>query len=395
MGSCMNHILSCVFVAFLCTVMPCASARLQTDIVAMSPDGYVLAEQQLLEGEVIPAVGTAAEPALQLVSLDEQGRALLSVANYGSSPIRLPCSGCAEAAPAYRLHLWDAEGNEHQVEAFIDGWNAPLLRETYEHLIPAGSSELVEVDFEPLPAGVLSTAQRVAARIDLARCGVKHGNLPPLHSLARPLDTPQVRERMARNGRVITCFLRLLSLDLRTGEAHCEIRNEGSLAERAYFCPGSSWGDSCFSLRVKDESGRELSWHIRRMSYFRNFPGVRHLHEGECVAEDRLCFGFVPEEGQELTEEQRAFLAALRRPGAQVRVDYHMTQACFLSAAFSSSPSVPLQMFPGDDAAPEVQELARQRERMTRTKCSDWQAVESLPAQARDSEPGLPSASSR
>ncbi len=301
----------------------------------------VVRARGLTEEPSVPVEGEAAEPELELVSIEELGRALLTVSNrHGKKSLCLPRSGCAEAAPAYRLHVADASGRETIFPALVDTWNALLLRQTEYHLIPPGVEELVEVDFVPLPEELLRRAQRAWVSVDVSRCmdsaaapAEGYELLPPLTSLARPTDA-YAWTHLSSNGNVVSCELQLLSLDLKTGRAICEISNGGGSRERAYFRPGMLWGDSCFSLRVRDEQGRELRWDIRR-DYMRNMPQTRSLMVGD-VAHERVDFGFIPAEGQVLTEAQSDFLAALRRPGAQVRVVYHMTQACFLSADFGA-----------------------------------------------------------
>ncbi len=315
-------------------------------------------------------------PELRLLSLDVQGRASCSVANVsGKAPLCLPRSGRAEAAAAYRLHLWDADGRETQLPALCFDPGFPLGRYAAWHSIPAGGSEWVDIDFPPLSPEQQGRTRRMAVSYDPARCEEQEWRVPtPREGAPAPALAPAMvsaPRSLLPNGweglgiSEPACELRLLTLDVQTGEATCSIRHTGVNRERAYFVPGNSWGDECFSLKVLDARGQELCWRIPPRDYYRNGPRYSCLKGG--TSQERMDFAF--DEVEEPTEAQAAFLASLRRPGAQVRLDYRMSQASFLSAHFDT-----------DGTEPEaVEHFETQRRRMLRGMSSAWQNIDALP----------------
>ncbi len=344
-----------------------------------APMMYEDVAEELKKGDILPTAAEDRRPELTLSSMDVQGRAFCYVENtVGKAPIALPRAGWLDAAPAYRLHLWDALGRETQLPARSVWTGMPLGGYAAWQLIAAGESEAVAIDFPPLTPQQRRRTRRMAVSYDAARCEGQEWHVPAaaegeatpslapaMMSEQRPL-LPGGWESHARRRELNDLRLTLLSLDRGTGEARCTIRNDEYGDAHAYFVPGNSWGDDCFTLTVQDAEGREHHWRVQREAYFRNVPKPRSLKAGETEGE-RIDFGF--DDVDAPTEEQAAFLAALRRPGALVRLDYGMTQAGFLSAhAFTD----------GRDAE-EVEHFNQMQRLMVRGMRSTWQAVEALP----------------
>ncbi len=343
-----------------------------------APKTYWDVAQKLEEGERLPPRAEERRPELRLVSLDAQGRAFCCVENVmGEAPLALPRAGCEKAAPAYRLHLWDALGRETQLPALCIALGMPLGQYAAWQCIPAGESAGVAIDFPPLTPQQRRRTRRMAVSYDPARCegpgrelpAAREGETAPILAPAlvsdqRPLP-PGGWEDFARRRELNDLRLTLLSLDLDTGEAQCDISNGKYGDEHAYFVPGMSWGDDCFTLTVQDAQGREYRWRVQRGGYDRNFPKVRELKAGEGAAE-RIDFGF--DDVAAPTEEQAAFLAALRSPGAVLRLDYGMTQALFLSA----------HSFTDGRDAEAVECFEEMHRKMVRGMRSGWLAVEEI-----------------
>ncbi len=343
------------------------------------PDIPALRELGADKGDILPVVGEAAEPELILVSLDAEGRASCRLNNsYGQQVLCLPRAGTWEAAPAYCLHLWDAKGRETRLPA--RGVHIPLPLGGYAatQCVLPGRDERVDIDFPPLTREQRLRSRRVAVSIDFSRCEGADWRLPaaPKGAPEPVLSPPLMGEQreldeaawLGLGNGLAPCHLRLLSLDRETGEAHVELRNLDSMDARAFFAPGTSWGDGCFTLRVKDAEGREYAWPLLRQAYFRNYPRVRGL-EGEETLRLRMDFDFdEPESLCAGSAEQAAFLSALRRPGSQLRLDYHMSQGCLLS------------VFAFTDAAnrDELAHAENLRASLARSMRADWQEVESL-----------------